>query len=516
MSTENQGNTRLPAHETGNTASPEAPHGNQKNGQALAKHKKEVRKSKWPRTDARHWQGRLFKNTFTRDGERHETADWCVRMSAKGRRETFNLATPNAEAAALRALKIYKSLIGAGWDATLTDHKPAAAPKPLKPATLGEWVEAVRTTTDLRPATLTNYAQSLRQIAAEISDIGDQPALDENGTPKRDRKRRLILLSRFDYKAGGRNAWLAKVDALPLSVLSAAAVQRWKLEYIARAGNAPDARRRAENSAASLIRCARALFSEKAREFAAKELILPDPLPFDGVKLPKKGNTAYQSKIDAGTLIATARRELTGEPFKIFTLALLCGLRKREIDLLIWNQVDFDKGVIRIERTEYFQPKSEDSAGEVDLDPETIALLRGWKATATGPFVIESTRPPRHEASRANYRCTPHFDSLYGWLKKQGITARKPLHELRKELGAILASTQGIFAAQSALRHAQISTTAAYYTDKKRRITAGLGALLSPAPATVVEGNFTSPPEEATKPAPNDKPALQSRHKTSH
>ena len=68
----------------------------------------------------------------------------------------------------------------------------------------------------------------------------------------------------------------------------------------------------------------------------------------------------------------------------------------------------------------------------------------------------------------------------------------------------------------SALRHAQISTTAAYYTDKKRRITAGLGALLSPAPATVVEGNFTSPPEEATKPAPNDKPALQSRHKTSH
>ena len=231
---------------------------------------------------------------------------------------------------------------------------------------------------------------------------------------------------RFDYKAGGRNAWLAKVDALPLSVLTAAAVQRWKLEYIARAGSAPDARRRAENSAASLIRCARALFSEKAREFAAKELILPDPLPFDGVKLPKKGNTTYQSRIDAGTLIATARAELTGEPFKIFILALLCGLRKREIDLLIWSQVDFEKDVIRMERTEFFQPKSEVSAGEVDLDPETITLLRGWKATATGPFVIESTRPPRHEASGTNYRCTPHFDFLYAWLKMQGITARKP------------------------------------------------------------------------------------------
>lgn len=497
-------------------ASPATSNQNLKNGQEVAKQKKAVRKTKWPKTDSRHWQGRLFKNTFTRDGERQETADWCVRMSAKGRRETFNLATPNAEAAALRALKIYKTLAGAGWDATLAEHKPAAAPKPAKPATIGEWVESVRATTDFRPATLTNYAQSLRQIASEIEDIGDQPALNEDGTPKRDRKRHPILLSRFDHKAGGRNAWLAKVDALPLSVLSAAAVQRWKLEYIARAGNAPDARRRAENSAASLIRCARALFSEKAREFAAKELILPDPLPFAGVKLPKKGNTAYQSRIDAGTLIANARAELTGEPFKIFTLGLLCGLRKREIDLLIWSQVDFKKGVIRIERTEYFQPKSEDSAGEVDLDPETVALLRGWKANATGPFVIESSRPPRHEASRTNYRCTPHFDSLYTWLKKHGITARKPLHELRKELGAILASTQGIFAAQSALRHAQISTTASYYTDKKRRITAGLGALLVPAKKTVIKGKFTRQPQDAAKPKPKAKPALPTHTKTAH
>lgn len=459
---------------------------------------KAAKKSKWPKTDARHWQGRLFKNTFTRDGERQETADWCVKIGNMGRRETFNLATPNAEAAAGKALKIFRTLIGAGWEATLAEHKPHAAAKESKPATVGAWFEAVRTTAELRPATFNNYAQCLRQIASEIEDVGDQPATAEDGTPKRDRKRRPILVSRFDYRTGGRAAWAAKVDALPLSVLTAAAVQRWKLAYIGRAGNAPDARRRAENSAASLIRCARALFSEKCRKYAGADLILPQPLPFAGVELPKKGNTAYQSKIDAGKLIATARQELTGEPFKIFTLALLCGLRKREIDLLTWGQVDFDKGVIRIERTEYFQPKSEDSAGAVDLDAETLALIRGWKALATGPFVIESTREPRHNTSRANYRCTPHFDALYVWLKKQGIAARKPLHELRKELGALLASSQGIFAAQSVLRHAQISTTAAYYTDKKRRITAGLGALLAPHAAAVIEGDFSGKKDEAS------------------
>jgi integrase len=119
-----------------------------------------------------------------------------------------------------------------------------------------------------------------------------------------------------------------------------------------------------------------------------------------------------------------------------------------------------------------------------------VALLREWKIAASGPFVIHSTRSLRHDASRVNYRCTPHFEKLYVWLKAQGITARKPLHELRKELGALLASSQGIFAAQSVLRHAQISTTAAYYTDKKRRITAGLGSQLTASPTNVIEADF--------------------------
>jgi hypothetical protein len=41
-----------------------------------------------------------------------------------------------------------------------------------------------------------------------------------------------------------------------------------------------------------------------------------------------------------------------------------------------------------------------------------------------------------------------------------------------------LANEQGIFAAQQVLRHAHIQTTARHYADKRRTITAGLGALL--------------------------------------
>ena len=112
-------------------------------------------------------------------------------------------------------------------------------------------------------------------------------------------------------------------------------------------------------------------------------------------------------------------------------------------------------GQIRVEATEHFQPKSEDSIGTVDLDPELLPLLRGWKALSSGEFVISSNLQPRHDTSRTNYRCGPHFEALYVWLRAKGVMARKPLHELRKELGAILSSKSGIFAAQSVLRHAQ-------------------------------------------------------------
>ena len=448
-----------------------------------------------PKTATAYWLNKVHKPG--------DSPHYNVQMHYRGERHRFPLETAEKSAAAEKARDRFLYLVAHGWPDTLAHYKPETV-KQKRPATLGEWMETVKASSELSSSTLTTYCQCLRQIAAEIEEIGDQPALDENGTPMRDKNRRIIYRSRFDYRAGGRKAWTAKVDALPLSVLSAAAVQRWKVKYITKAGNAPDARRRAENSAASLLRCARSLFSTKARTFAAPELILPDPLPFVGVELPKKGSTTYQSKIDAATLIESANAELEGEGFKVFCLGLFCGLRKREIDLLMWQQVDFSKGVIRLERTEFFEPKSEESIGEVDLDPELLALLKGWKAKASGSFVIESTRKPKHESSRTNYRCQMHFEELYAWLRKQGITARKPLHELRKELGAILASTEGIYAAKTMLRHAQISTTDAYYSDKKRRITAGLGSLLPKTPENILTPEFNSsrPTQERGTSAP--------------
>jgi integrase len=233
------------------------------------------------------------------------------------------------------------------------------------------------------------------------------------------------------------------------------------------------------------LRNARSLFSVKALAFAGKRLALPDPPPFSGVKLEgRRATTRYSSRIDPAALLLAAKTELYQKPdrheqFKIFCLALLCGLRKREIDTLLWQSVDLEKSVIRIERTEYFQPKSEESAAEVDVAPELVTLLRKFKKTAEGEFVIQSRNPPRYQTSRANYRAETDFEALYAWLAGKGVTARKKLHELRKECGAVIANRMGIFAASRALRHSDIRLTSQYYADKKVRITTGLDSALA-------------------------------------
>ena len=94
-------------------------------------------------------------------------------------------------------------------------------------------------------------------------------------------------------------------------------------------------------------------------------------------------------------------------------------------------------------------------------------------------FIISSDRPPRNDSRPGRtYRCDPVFDRLSQWLRSKGVKANKPLHELRKEIGALIATEHGIYAASRFLRHSDITTTARHYADHKARISVGLGKLL--------------------------------------
>jgi integrase len=150
-------------------------------------------------------------------------------------------------------------------------------------------------------------------------------------------------------------------------------------------------------------------------------------------------------------------------------LAMSAGLRKGEIDSLQWHQVDFTRQLIRVESTEAASLKTADSRDEVAVSENTIAILRGFHAKRKGAFVIEAEGAQSGPKKWGqHYRAGAVFDKLNAWLRKHGVTARKPLHELRKELGALVTAEHGIYAASRVLRHADVSTTARHYSDHLR------------------------------------------------
>ena len=126
-----------------------------------------------------------------------------------------------------------------------------------------------------------------------------------------------------------------------------------------------------------------------------KTLRLPEPLPFAGVEFFPRESMRYTSRIDAGSLMRQAREELAEsdpDSFLVMVLALGAGLRRGEIDRLLWRNVDLAGGRIFIEESEYGALKSEDSRGAVDIDKSTVEILRGFRAMAKGQFVISALR----------------------------------------------------------------------------------------------------------------------------
>jgi len=208
---------------------------------------------------------------------------------------------------------------------------------------------------------------------------------------------------------------------------------------------------------------------------------LPQLLPFTGVKFEPRQNTFYRSSIDAEKLIQAAREELAPakpERFKVFLLAVMVGLRRREIDLLEWSSFRWESGVIRIEPTRYFEAKREYSYADFGVDPELMEIFRGYRARATSDFVIESDVEPRPGATFEHYRCGSVFEKLIAWLREKRVPGSKPLHALRKEFGSQVNAKHGLYSASRALRHGNIEVTAQVYVDKRDRAAIGLGHLL--------------------------------------
>lgn len=429
------------------------------------------------KTSPAFWAPRLF-NPKNDDGL--ISANYAMRVQFKGKRTTFTTNTPNKEAAARIAAGIYSSLITEGWDATIAKHRPTAAheegleeQQPV--ATVGKWIEAARKFSQTKAATFHSYETALRKIAGDVLAV------------KRSDKR-------FGPKSGGARKYREKVDAAGLDILSQGAVQQWRLDYVAGARN-PKKRASRMTSCNSTVRMARSLFAPKIVKFIP-ELRLPVPPPFEGVEFFPRQNAKYFSVIDPRALLQKAREELAETKpaaFLAMLLAIAAGLRRAEIDSLCWGQVDFGRQLIRVDVTEQGGLKSQDSRGEVPIDENVAAVLKGAfsklkSRDAAKAFVIPGGGAEGgHKRWGMKYRADGVFRDLTDWLRRQGVTARKPLHELRKEFGALVTAEHGIYAASRVLRHADVSTTARHYSDLKTRPVVNVGAWLLPENVDSVE-----------------------------
>jgi hypothetical protein len=426
--------------------------------------KKHDVKTKASKDKAAYWKTRIYQSGSTE--EEKKRSNYLCAFQFNNRRMWMSLSTPDKSKAADKALAIYRSLVANGWEATLQKYKPHHSEKKID-LTVGEFLQAVRENCRMEPGTRISYETCLRRIVSDIFKISGD---------------------RYDWHGQGRAAWLQEVHSVKLAKLTCEKVQQWQTAFLNAAEPDPLSQRRAKTSCNSTLHRAKSLFSTRVLDSLEGVVELPSPLPFSKVKFSERQNLKYQSDIDIDDLIRAAESELAvtaPEQFKIFLLGAMAGLRRLEIDLLEWSSFKWQSNEIQIKPTQFFQAKTKDSYGEVQVDPELMSVFRGYRPRASSDFVIESNLKPS-SATWNRYRCQPHFRALAAWLRGKGIEGNKPIHVLRKEFGSRINQLGDIHAASRALRHADIAVTAAFYSDNRRRVTTDFGRLLKSSPTNVL------------------------------
>ena len=385
------------------------------------------------------WTPKLRLLVHTLRGVRRYGTEWTIRLQHDGTREVVNLKTSDKAQAAKDAVDVYHQLKANGWDAVRAVHKPESQ-ETLPPGavwTMGDVLKAARARSDLAPTTTRDYEDGLRTIASQVAGMPSGRSLGSKQLP----------------------AWRERVDKLPISIIDKVSVAEWRNGYIKDAGKDPLRRLSAQRSSATYIRNARSLFLAEG---------MPDN-PFLGVKLKNPPSDKYTSTVNAKELWAAAHNELRAKRSQLYLgllLALWAGLRKKEADLLLWEQVDIEGSTIQIRTTRFFKPKTKHSTRPIHLKPEIMADLVSLRKK--GVFVMTGGVPKVGSVYR-HYRCRATWVDLKEWLRSHGIDDVKAIHYLRKEAGSLMNAAFGPLDTMLFLGHGDIRTTTDIYIESRGR-----------------------------------------------
>lgn len=208
----------------------------------------------------------------------------------------------------------------------------------------------------------------------------------------------------------------------------------------------------------SNLRCARALFSQEAMKLYRinETLVLPDIAGFMSVSLFHAKKYFELPSPDVVRKIFTAAPELKAQDlnaYRAFLLCVQCGLRKSEATnfRMDWMREE-DAPTILIREDGKYAPKH-GHGRKVFLDAWVGAEV---KEIAAGDAYLDGTKTERE---------VEVFERLNGFLRKQGIDASKPTHELRKLWFSAKTKRDGIYAAAKQGGHRDVKITQSFYAD---------------------------------------------------
>lgn len=433
----------------------------------IMKSNSKTKKPPASKNTAAYWQQKVFREEKhdpkgnSQDKSPHwVSAHYYVRIQVGTERRKFRLESTTAEEAGKESAKLYLQISANGWPAKKTRKSVVSdTATNEREGSVGQWIAAATLHAKVRENTAKKYAESLRTIVGDIIELS------------KSRKKECR----------------AKIDNFLLDDLTSDKIRAWIIKRTDATGRNVGQIRRANTTTRTLVVNARSLFTSAIQE-SMGIAIEKQRNPFRSLKLPRKTILRYTSKFDARLLLSKATDELSKvhngidtesryEQWKILYLALVAGLRYREIDNLRVQDVSPSIRKISIRTHDDYEPKTEASEADVTVSKGAAKVLEQMLSKTKGKWVVADGKSKKAAA----YRTGAHHEKLLDWLRnyeERGIKPladiHKPLHELRKEAGTLVNSQHGLYEAKDFLRHSDIATTAAYYVGSKGEITTGL------------------------------------------
>ncbi|MGZ9871796.1 site-specific integrase [Priestia endophytica] len=210
--------------------------------------------------------------------------------------------------------------------------------------------------------------------------------------------------------------------------------------------------------------------------------------PLEHVTIPRKQNEIINDETEADKrnywikeeiqkFLAITKKELKFRDHVLFHLLTYTGARKGEVLALTWDDIDFEAGSIRFNKTLFFYkgeflfqpPKTKESKRLISLDIQTLSLLKKWRTRQSKAYLaskayLSGNKMVFNRDDESPLRLAYPNEKLASLIKKHNLH-KITIHGLRHTHASLLFEAgASIKEVQERLGHSDIQMTMNIYT----------------------------------------------------